>query len=503
MNLDNNILAVVEPAIMPTPIEVEGVGESEGGDKQTKAIGVDVPLVVLNNYQFQQKDIQSFFLDNSGVLPRVTVRVADAKNTFSIDSFPRDGDCLTILMNSKNSSTFKSIHMDFDIVNITTKQAVEGELSTITIDGVAKVPRFYSEECRSFDAASSLDHLEEVARDLELGLATNIDATDDVQIRLQAYTSTHDFIKDTVDTSYISDDSFQRFYIDQYYYLTYIDINRVFNSPNPPLEDLQASLASLTGSLGEEGDSEEGADDYEAPLMLTNKKETKGYNQFIHKYQLLNNSSEISNLNGYTRDVMIYDNNSEAGDRLQEFTIEALTSEELLDYEEPLKGRRNEDRYDTHKKHKYIGRQDVGEGDLGNVHPSSNFSKLHQVQNLAEIGKLKLKITLDSFNPSIYKYQKIPVLIFEYKKERVEAILKQNKFLEEQGFSDKVMGLDAAVQDEDNPDARPDQVLNRFLSGFYVIENIDYRFKLAGGKLTQEVTLIRREWPGGLTNYPD
>ena len=201
MNLDNNILAVVEPAIMPTPIEVEGVGESEGGDKQTKAIGVDVPLIVLNNYQFQQKDIQSFFLDNSGVLPRVTVRVADAKNTFSVDSFPRDGDCLTILMNSKNSSTFKSIHMDFDIVNITTKQAVEGELSTITIDGVAKVPRFYSEECRSFDAASSLDHLEEVARDLELGLATNIDATDDIQIRLQAYTSTHDFIKETVDTS--------------------------------------------------------------------------------------------------------------------------------------------------------------------------------------------------------------------------------------------------------------------------------------------------------------
>ena len=502
MNLDNNILAVVEPALMPTPIEVEGVGESGGGDRQTKAIGINVPFVLLNNYQFQQADVESFLLNNSGVLPEVSIKLVDRKNTFGVDSFPRDGDSLTIMMNSKNASTFKSIHMDFDITNISARQTSEGEQNIITVNGIAKIPRLYSEECRHFDAASSLDHLEEVARDLQLGLATNIDSADDLQTRIQPYVTTYDFIKDIVDVSYVSEDSFQRFYIDQYYYLTYIDVNLVFNSPNTPLEELQTSMVSMTGSLAERGGFEdEDEDDVEAPLMLTNYRQAKGFNHFINEFKLINNSSEISTVNGYSRDVMIYDDNSDTGERKQEFTIEALTTEEILDYEEPLKGRRNEDRYDTHKKYKYIGRQDVGEGDLGNVHASSNFAKLHQAQNLAEIEKVKLKVILESFNPSIYKYQKIPLLIYEYNKERVDAMIKYNKFLADQGFTDKVLGIDAA-QNEDSEDDRPTQALNRFLSGYYVIENINYKYSSGIGNIIQEVTLIRREWPGGLTNYP-
>jgi len=344
--------------------------------------------------------------------------------------------------------------------------------------------------------------LEEVARDLELGLATNIDDTDDSQIRIQPFTTTFDFIKDTVNSSYISEDSFQRFYIDQYYYLNYIDINRVFNSPNTPLGEVQSSMVSMTDTLAERGAfTEDNEDDVNVPLSLTNFRQAKGFSHFIHEYHLVNNSSEISFVNGYSRDVTIYDDNSDAGDRKQEFTIESLTSDDLLDYEEPLKGRRNEDRYETHKKHKYLGRQDAGEDGLGNVHPNSNFTKIHRTQNIAETQKLKLKVTLLSFNPSIYKYQKIPVLLYEYNKERADAMLKYNKFLEDQGFTDKLMDIESA-KNGDSEDARPTQVLDRFLSGYYVIENINYKYNIDFGNIKQEVTLIRREWPGGLTNYP-
>ena len=106
MNLDNNILAVVEPAIMPTAIEIEGLGEAEedgGADRQTKAIGVDLPFVLLNNYQFMQKDIQSFLIRQLRMFclrVRIRLELTEAKNTFGVDSFPRDGDCdYTIVMN--------------------------------------------------------------------------------------------------------------------------------------------------------------------------------------------------------------------------------------------------------------------------------------------------------------------------------------------------------------------------------------------------------------------
>ena len=46
MDLDHNILAVVEPALMPTEIKIYAAGEEEGGDKITKQMGSN-PLVLL------------------------------------------------------------------------------------------------------------------------------------------------------------------------------------------------------------------------------------------------------------------------------------------------------------------------------------------------------------------------------------------------------------------------------------------------------------------------
>jgi hypothetical protein len=43
---------------------------------------------------------------------------------------------------------------------------------------------------------------------------------------------------------------------------------------------------------------------------------------------------------------------------------------------------------------------------------------------------------------------------------------------------------------------RPNQVQNHFLSGYYIIENIDYVYTEDNKKMVQELTLIRREWPG-------
>ena len=228
MELDNHLLAVVEPAILPTEIKIDNLGEDGGGSKQTKAIGTLKPFILVNSYQFGPEDILSFDLDCSGVVPKCEVTVKDNKNAFQVESYPRDGDFFTILLNSKHQETFKSIHMDFDIVEIETSPEVEGGNPTITLDGIAKIPRLFAEDCQNLDADNSLNHLELVARDLELGLATNVEAPDDNQPRLQAYITYADFIKEIVEDSYISDDAFTKYYIDQYYYLTYVNINKIF-----------------------------------------------------------------------------------------------------------------------------------------------------------------------------------------------------------------------------------------------------------------------------------
>ena len=459
MELDNHLLAVVEPAILPTEIELDNLGEDGGGAKQTKAIGTLKPFVLVNSYQFGPADIQSFSLECGGIVPKCTITVLDKKNAFQVESYPRDGDFFTILLNSKHQETFKSIHMDFDIIEIETTPEVEGVPPTITMEGIAKIPRLYAEDCQLLDADSSLNHLELVARDLELGLSTNVDTTDDSQPRLQSYITFADFIKDIVEDSYISDDAFTKYYIDQYYYLTYVNINKIFNAPNPKLDEVMSVLTSFAASM------------------------------------LINNSSQISLAAGYARNIQVYDNNSEPGERLQEFKVEALVSENLPDIEAPLKGNEKDNRYETQVKHKYMGRQNAGEDGLGNCHPNAAFSKLHNKQNQMETEKMKVKMTLSSFNPSIYKFSKIPVIMYHYDGQRAEASRHGDYKREEAGFKDQPFSAGKA---EDANDAQ--QVMDRFISGHYIIENIDYIIEGPEAELRQVVTLIRREWPTRIKN---
>lgn len=491
MDLDHNILAVVEPALMPTEIKIYAAGEEEGGDKITKQMGNIEPFIKVNKYVFGRNQVRSVDLTLSGVVPRCVVEVEDTKSGFEVDSYPRDGDVFTLLINSKNQETFKSIHMDFSITNIIASKGVEGAPALITMEGIAKIPKLFGENCQKLDNAGSLDHMEMVARELKLGLATNIDETDDTMARIQAYETYLEFIKSIAEDSYISDDAFQKYYIDQYYYLNYVEVNRIFNSSNPSIEELQQSLASSSQSYGERGNADgPDPDNAEMPLLLTNFLEVKGLNIYVEEVEVINNSNKISLKAGNKRNVMIYDDNGEDSERLQQFDIEPLSSTNLRDIEEPLKGKRDEEDYQDNVKYKYIGRQDTGEDGLGNVHSSSVFAKLHNKQNEMETQKMKVKVTLNSFNPALYKYQKIPLLMYHYDGQKIGHATLTKMEHEEAGFNEQGLGL----KSEDTGEGQPSQMMDRFLTGFYIIENIDITYDSTVG-LTQEVTLIRREWP--------
>ena len=500
MELDNHILAVVEPALMPTEIKMEALAEDEGDnvDKQTKAIGAFEPFILCNGVQVKRVNIESFEIELSGNVPRCSVSFTDL-GAFKVDSMPRDGDFFTILLNSKHQETFKSIHMDFDIIEVNSSADapdVEGN-SEISLEGIAKIPRLFGEDCQVLDSDTSLAHLEKIARDLELGLATNVESTDDKQARIQAYETFLDFIKSIVEDSYISDDAFAKWYIDQYYYLTYVDINKIFNSKNPKLDEVMSVLTSFTNSEAQRRQAEDttDSDNIQVPLILTNHLELTGLSCYIRDFEIVNNSSKISLKAGNSRNVQIYDNNSEKGERFQEFTIEPLTTEELTELEEPLKGNRKDERYKDQVKYKYMGRQNAGDDGLGNTHANAAFTKLHRKQNQMELEKMKLKCTVEGFNPSLYKFSKVPVVIYHYDKTKIEAEQMADHHREKAGLTER-------PHKAGKPEADPNEVsqmMDKFLSGFYVIENIDYKYDKEEGMLTY-FTLLRREWPARSRN---
>lgn len=493
-DLDNNILALVEPAIEPKKIEVEARGEDTGdNDKITKTFGIQSPVIVINEYPFERTNIKSFTLSSSDILPTVQATLIDTKDVFGVDAFPRDGDSMTVFINSKNESTFKAIHLDFEITDITANPAKEGDPKKINVSGRVKIPKLFSENCQYLETDTSMNHLTTVAKELKLGLASNIDETTDAQTRIQAYISYIDFITQIVSSSYISDDSFQNFFIDQYYYLNFIDVNRIFNSKNPKLEEFQETMASMSVSMAEEREIDESVDSTPTKLFLTNNVTFRPQNNYIKQYRIINSSNVISEVHGHFRDVQIYDDNGDP--KLDEFRVEALSTnpENLTDIQEPLKGNRESEDYLSMIKHKYMGRQDVGEDGLGNSHQNYIYSQLHNARNIDETQKLKLEVTLEGFNPGLYRYLKIPVLMYQYDAKTIKSAQALEDEKKNDGFKD------STIETPEFKEPDPDQKLDQFLSGYYIIESIDMVYKAnTSGNFIQKVTLIRRDWPARL-----
>ena len=85
--------------------------------------------------------------------------------------------------------------------------------------------------------------------------------------------------------------------------------------------------------------------------------------------------------------------------------------------------------------------------------------------------------------------------MYHYDGARAEASKIGDFKRDEAGFKDKPF---KAGKGEDAADAT--QVMDKFLSGHYIIENINYVITEPDGGLRQKVTLIRREWPTRIKN---
>ena len=501
MAIQGKILTRLEPTIELDKLGFKSYGESEGdnpGDNNTsQELGVEFPLIIINGYRFDQPDINAFEISLNGFAPTIDITIKDIKSTFTTDSFPRDGDVINVRIASKPKDTYKDIRMDFDIVDVFSpakspeKNNMGGAIYQIS--GRMKIPGLYAEQCKSYGLGTTLDHLENITTDLKLGLASNIDSTDDSMNLITPYEPIEDTITDLVKHSYINDDSFVTCCVDPYYYFNFIDLNSILNS-DEDFEDVIASFdININDTLGPDVTNEKNLSPA-LPMVLTSLSKAKGTNLHISKYAMQNNAGKQVKKNGYKRILQFFENDSEETG-LVNFDIEPLSSNNLKDIHEPLKGRRDEERYKQEVKYKYVGRRH-SDSETSNTHLNYNFAGLHNVQNMEELDKVFLEIELSSWNPAIYRYQKVPVIIYSETSEKTteDAALKAKK--EELGFEAN------AAHDPEDKIADP-VAIDEFLSGFYIVGEIKYVYKKKTEQITQQMKLLRREWPSRINNIPE
>jgi hypothetical protein len=488
-SINNHILTITEPTIKLDKVIFESLGE---GEPEAKGVNISkgyLLMVSINGYIFSDSDILRMVLNCGGAIPTINLTISDSMGLFNIDTFPRDGDVINFRMGTLDKTSYKDIRIDFDITSADQpRQNADIKGGKYNFSGRMKVPGLYADECKSYGVGTSLDHIESIANDLKLGVATNIDSANDKMNLILPFNSRFDTLGDLVRHSYIDEDSFQSYCIDQYYYINYVNLNTLLESEESVEEMIFAYDKEINDMPG--NGSDDSPNQTKKPLILTNHKRDIGTNLFIEAQSLINSSGSKVKKNGYKRTLQFFENDSDEG--LVSHEIEPLSGKNMSDIEEPMKGRRGEDRYKGETKTKYTGRKNA-DPETSHTHLNYEYAAISNAQNLDEIKKMSLEVSLAAFNPAIHLFQKLPILIYTGNQQKLGAdkVIKDAK---------KEKGFDTIVDDDLATLTAGSYVVDEFLSAFYIVGGIEYTYKAGDPSVKQKLRLLRREWPSRINN---
>lgn len=484
-SIERNILTVLKPTIVLDELSIldleSGTDNSSNQtikEKPSKFTNV-IPLIRINQYDVTADRLELFELNCTGFYPTCRFSFYDRDGLFTARNFPKDGDIIQAYMRSAgNETTFKPIRIDFTIEDI--KPILGGgstdSASLLLVEGRMNIPNLFTEKVE-YQNGNSWDSLLNIAEGLQLGFASNIDNTDDFQVWTNPYDTSMKFIQDIVANSYLNDDSFLTAYIDAYYNLTFVEVNRLFGQE----DDIERSLIHSQNAADTIGaDTEE--EEIIFPNMLSNLIQLQGTSRYISNYQQINKSGLVSKDNGYKRYTQFWDLDnrefiSEFVDPIVNNTPGMIPATKGRIINGEVEGPRNEQ-----VKYKYMGTQ----GD--NVHPNYMYSAILNYQNLVEITKFGMIVDLDVFNPAIWRYSRIYCQILEYSDMTKRILTAPDK----EEVPNNAQNRTETEDNVGNDSSSQTGIINEYLTGFYVITGIDYILTKPGG-IRQRLHLYRRE----------
>lgn len=484
--IERNILTIIEPTIELDELsipDVESGTENSNGQvmkEKLSKFSQMIPEIRINGYDVQGDRLEFFRLRNTEFYPTCRIIFSDVDGFFLARFFPKDGDLIQVHIRSQgDETTFKPIRIDF-LVTYISPAGGGGNVSAskFIVEGRMNVPNLFTERA-AFYEDTSWNTLLSVAEELQLGYASNVEDTADNMIWINPNDTVEKFVQDTVANSYLNDNTFFTSYIDPYYYLTFVDVNRLFNQEGD-IEVSQAYAQNAGDTMGAEGASGQ-VDEY--PNFLGNMLQMQGSARYISKYEMVSETGAVSKDNGYKRYAQYWD--LEAKEFISEF-IDPLTdntpgmipvTKGRIINGEPEGPRDNQNRF------KYLGIS----GD--NVHDEYMYSVILNYQNLVEVTKIGMIIELDTINPALVRYSRIYCQILEFAQPIKDVLLNPSTSEQNPNPNSQQRNISTALDDTSSENG----VINEFLSGFYVINGLEYILTVPGG-IRMRLYLQRREF---------
>ena len=438
------------------PLQMEykpGVKDSDA-NSFAEDIG-KMPYIVINGVTIEGKDISYLKLHNDRYLPELEMTFSDPTNKIFDSQYPLDQQIVSIMIKS-NETLLMPIRMDFWIYEFNSVKSKAGDSDDKKYDLVAKLDVPFIIKNASFKG-SSYDVLKQIADQTDLGFASNIESTNDSMTWINCGIDyVREQIPEIVKRSYVDDNTFLWAYIDFWYNLNYVDIEKQLSLNTK--DDM-----SLSGNERLSGQKET------IPLLLSNHPDYSSTNQYINKFNLTNNTTTVNSILGYNPHIYYYMTKEK---KLTNVLLDTISTKGDKSDKIVMKGQPNDNNYGLDQEKNYF----LGKNDTDNSHSNYLYAEQLNLHNIEFLQKIRMNVVLKNLNFGLYRFQ--PIKIELYKLKELDA--------------DPNPVTTADVQQAKNKDKYK---LNERLSGDWLIIGINFSLTSGGygGSLVQELTVVKRE----------
>ena len=474
----------------------ENGGTSTNGGSQLNTVGNDYPIIRINDMVLGKDDIQSMLISSRGFLPTIELSLKFANTALISKNMPKDGDMISVFVRT-NTSAINYLRNDFIINHVDSNISSKSANNTVFLRGELFIEGFTSNNNTFGIIGTSKDVMKEIAKKFKMGFAYNdADDMDDLQNWLCCFSSPQAFIEDVTRHSWKNNMSFFKSWVDLYYNLCFVNVNKFLSSDENPEDEIDLTFFSSTVALNSLTSSNDKPDDAKPFLkVFSNFDSFKGSSFYISKWHPVNRSNSLSSgysniIHSFTHNQNVYiENKDNCEDTL---IVNPVYDTSKLDSYIILRGRAKYDEnanpdneqarvnysmQNTYINHIWSGveyKMDKDENSSsnntwsGNVHHNYHNAAYQNEINDIELNKLYIEVVCDGLCLQVMRGERVPVFL------KYNTPLDKNISPDDPGF-------------------------NRFYSGYYIVDSIEYKYngkvKTGYSSFSTIMSLKRREWP--------
>jgi hypothetical protein len=500
----NKILVRSAATIRPTLIEYADFESSKAKDNDRQLFrgnlsgfkqreGLMEPVVQIGAVRLAKHSVKALKIWQEGLLPTISITIIDNGYVFTSRGYPLSNIIVSVFIQSPLKK-LKSMAADFLITSISSMPIPNSTSIVYTLSGELNVPFLYGNYSKSYANLTSLQVMQKVAGELQLGFADNqAEGTNDTMTWIMPNYTYKSFLNHVSKFAYRDDSNFFDCFIDRYYILNFVNVEKQFSRD----EEIDTCWQALDQSVIDKRrqDPEQNVEEeVEVPMILTNYPEANQTEFFIKDFSIDSNHGEIVKKNAVRKYVYWYEHGANGDSSKQDDAnyrihfAEPLTSTVSNDGMAPQTVQIPE--YTNSVEKPDDGPKistNVWSGiDYNNAHASYKFAELLNHHNWLETEKNILNVTLPGFSVNLMRGSRVRVNLYMSKASAMMA-----NTMADDGTNDPMLntiktGIPAL-------DSKPQSmILDKALSDFYYVRSVNYSYY--DGKFQTEVTLSRRHW---------